>query len=65
MDGDDGQSETVAPIPLWRTPADIRRRATYDDRYAAWVERHAPEATEEAIQRALEAVRNGGTQSSD
>jgi hypothetical protein len=65
MDGDDGKPEDVAPIPLWRTPADIRRRATYDDRYAAWVERHAPEATEEAIRRALDSVRNGGARSGD
>jgi len=61
MDSDDGQADAVAPIPLWRTPGDIRRRATYDDRYAAWVERHAPEGTEEAIARALESVRSDGS----
>jgi hypothetical protein len=60
MDCDD-----VAPIPLWRTPGDIRRRATYDERYAAWVECHAPEGTEEAISEALESVRAGGRRSSD
>jgi hypothetical protein len=60
MDCDDGSAEDVAPIPLWRTPGDIRRRATYDDRYAAWVECHAPEGTEEAIARALESFRTGG-----
>ncbi len=61
MDCDDGPAEDVAPIPLWRTPGDIRRRATYDDRYAAWVECHAPEGTEEAIAQALDAKRNGGS----
>ena len=61
MDCDDGPAEDVAPIPLWRTPGDIRRRATYDDRYAAWVEFHAPEGTEEAIAQALDAKRNGGS----
>jgi hypothetical protein len=63
MPSEDGSTEDVAPIPLWRTPDDIRRRATYDDRYAAWVECHAPEGTEEAIARALECVRSGGRSS--
>ncbi len=65
MDSDDGQPGEVAPIPLWRTPVDIRRRATYDDRYAAWVERHAPEGTEEAIGEALDSFRAGGESGSD
>jgi hypothetical protein len=44
----------AARIDPWQTPAYIRRRATYDEAYAAWVEAHAPAGTERAIQRALE-----------
>jgi hypothetical protein len=65
MDSDDGRGDRVAPIPLWRTPGDIRRRATYDDRYAAWVECYAPEGTEEAIARALESFQGRGDPGSD
>jgi hypothetical protein len=49
-----GVCDPTARIDPWRSAACIRRRATHDGAYAAWVETHAPEGTERAIEEALE-----------